>query len=99
MTHRPLRTSSPLWLSEHYWPALTDGLVLAQAQRTAEVGQAVDWLATLVVPDQQTVFALFAAHSSIDVARALRATGVDADRVSPALRLVPEAPTHSGGSS
>ncbi len=97
MTHRPCRTSSPLWLSEHYWPALTDGLVLAQAQRTAEVGQYVAWLATLVVPDQQTVFALFAAHSLNDVARALRGTGADADRVTAALRLSPEAPTLSRG--
>ncbi len=83
----PALTSAPLWLTEHYWPDLVDGLVLTQAQRTATVGHPVRWLTTLVVPDQQTAFGLFTAPTSDDVVRALQAAGPGADRVSVALRV------------
>ena len=83
----PALTSAPLWLSEHYWPDLADGLVLTQAQRTAMVGRPVHWLATIVVPGQQTAFGLFTGPSSRDVERALLAAGQGADRVSAALHV------------
>jgi hypothetical protein len=83
----PALTSAPLWLSEHYWPDLVDGLVLTQAQRTALVGYPVHWLATIVVPGQQTAFGLFTGPTSHDVERALLAAGPGADRVSAALRV------------
>jgi hypothetical protein len=83
----PALTSAPLWLSEHYWPDLADGLVLTQAQRTAMVGRPVHWLATIVVPGQQTAFGLFTGPSCRDVERALLAVGPGADRVSAALRV------------
>lgn len=89
----PALTSVPLWLSEHYWPDLVDGLVLTQAQRTAMVGHPVRWLATLVVPGQQTAFGLFTAPTSDDVERALTAAGPGADRVSAALRMTAAHPT------
>ena len=89
----PALTSAPLWLSEHYWPALTDGLVLAQAQRTAMVGLPVRWLATVVVPGQQTALGLFTAPGSGDVERALRAAGSDPDRVTAALHVTGTTPT------
>lgn len=83
----PALTSASLWLSEHYWPDLVDRLVLTQAQRTALVGDPVHWLATIVVPGQQTAFGLFTAPTSHDVERALLAAGPGADRVSAALRV------------
>ena len=83
----PVLTSAPLWLSEHYWPDLADGLVITEAQRTAMVGRPVSWLATIVVPGQQTAFGLFTGPSSRDVERALLAAGPGADRVSAALRV------------
>ena len=94
-THRqdvqlPHITSAPLWLSEHYWPDLVDGLVLGQAQRTAIVGRPVGWLGTIVVPSQQTAFGLFTGPSSREVERALLAAGPGADRVSAALHVTAE---------
>jgi hypothetical protein len=83
----PTLTSAPLWLSEHYWPDLVDGLVLGQAQRTAIVGRPVGWLGTIVVPAQQTAFGLFTGPSSREVERALLAAGPGADRVSAALHV------------
>jgi hypothetical protein len=83
----PALTSAPLWLSEHYWPDLTDGLVLTQAQRTAMVGPPVRWLATLVLPGEGTAFGLFTSPSLHDVEQALRAAGPEADRVSAALSV------------
>lgn len=83
----PALTSAPLWLSEHYWPDLADGLVLTQAQRTAMVGHPVRWLATLIVPGEQTAFGLFTGPTSHQVERALRAAGPGADRVSAALHV------------
>ncbi len=80
-------TSAPLWLSEHYWPDLVDGLVLGQAQRTAMVAGPVGWLGTIVVPAQQTAFGLFTGPSSRDVERALLAAGPGVDRVSAAWRV------------
>jgi len=80
-------TSAPLWLSEHYWPDLVDGLVLGQAQRTAMVAGPVGWLGTIVVPAQQTAFGLFTGPSSREVERALLAAGPGADRVSAALHV------------
>ena len=80
-------TSAPLWLSEHYWPDLVDGLVLGQAQRTAMVTGPVGWLGTIVVPGQQTAFGLFTGPSSREVERALLAAGPGADRVSAALHV------------
>jgi len=83
----PALTSEPLWLSEHYWPDLVEGLVLTQAQRTAMVGHPVRWLGTLVLPGQQTAFGLFTGPTSEDVERALRAAGPGVDRVSAALHV------------
>ena len=83
----PAVTSAPLWLSEHYWPDLVDGLVLGQAQRTAMVGRPVHWLGTIVVPAQQTAFGLYSGPSSRDVERTLLAAGSGADRVSAALHV------------
>lgn len=88
----PALTTAPLWLSEHYWPGLVDGLVLSQAQRTALVGHPVRWLATLVVPGQGTAFGLYGAPTSADVAHALTAAGAGADRVSAALRVTADRP-------
>ena len=83
----PALTSAPLWLSEHYWPDLVDGLVLGQAQRTAMVTGPVGWLGTIVVPAQQTAFGLYTGPSSREVERALLAAGPGADRVSAALHV------------
>lgn len=83
----PAVSAAPLWLTEHYWPDLSDGLVLLQAQRTTMVGHPVHWLTTVVVPGQQTVLGLFTAPRSDDVQRALRAAGPGADRVSAALHM------------
>lgn len=83
----PALTSSQVWLTEHYWPDLVDGLVLTQAQRTSMVGGSVRWLATIVLPGEQTAFGLFTGPSSRDVERALLAAGPGADRVTAALRV------------
>jgi hypothetical protein len=83
----PALTSRPLWLSEHYWPGLADGLVLAQVQRCALVPDGVRWLATVVVPGQQTAFGLFTALDGSDVERALTVAGARSDRVSAALQV------------
>jgi len=80
-------TSTPLWLSEHYWPDLVDGLVLGRAQRTAMVARPVGWLGTIVVPAQQTAFGLFTGPSAREVEQALLAAGPGADRVSAALHV------------
>ncbi len=85
----PALAGTPLWLSEHYWPDLADGLVLAQAQRTATVGRPVRWVTTLVVTGQQTAFGLFTAPTSDDVGQALVAAGPGADRISAALCVTP----------
>ena len=45
------------------------------------------WLATIVVPGQQTAFGLFTGPSSRDVERALLAAGPGVDRVSAAWRV------------
>lgn len=74
-------------MSEHYWPGLLDGLVLAHAQRTALVSDAVSWQATVVVSGQQTAFGLFTARDAADVERALAIAGARADRVTAALHL------------
>jgi hypothetical protein len=88
-------TSAPLWLSEHYWPDLADGLLLGQAQRTAIVGRPVHWLGTIVVPAQQTAFGLYSGPSSREVEHTLRAAGSGADRVSAALHVTADHPPAS----
>jgi hypothetical protein len=85
----PALIGAPLWLTEHYWPDLSDGLVLLQAQRTTMVGHPVHWLTTVVVPGQHTALGLFTAPAPDDVRRALRAAGPGADRVSAALHVTP----------
>lgn len=88
----PDLTSAPLWLSEHYWPDLAERGLLTRVRRTALVGQPVHWLATIVVPAQQTVFGLFTGPSSRDVERALIAAGPGSDRVSAALHVTADHP-------
>ena len=83
----PALTSRPLWLSEHYWPGLADGLVLAQVQRCALVPDGIRWLATVVVPGQDSAFGLFAAGDGTDVERALAIAGARSERISPALHV------------
>ena len=83
----PPLASAPLWMSEHYWPGLVDGLVLAQAQRTALVQPPAKWVATVVVPGEQTAFGLFMAPDESHLREALAVAGVTADRLSAALQL------------
>ena len=82
----PLATT-PVWVSEHYWPGLLDGVVLAQAQRTAMVHAPVTWLCTVVLADQQTAFGLFTADELSHIELALAVAGARADRLSAAVHF------------
>ena len=45
-----------IWVTEHYWPGLTDELVLAQAERLSRLPEC---RTTVVLPGQQTAFGFF----------------------------------------
>ena len=82
----PLATT-PVWVSEHYWPGLLDSVVLAHAQRTAIFHAPVTWLGTVVLADQQTAFGLFTAGDLSRLEQALAVAGARADRLSAAVQL------------
>lgn len=77
----------PVWVTEHYCPGVAEELVLAQAQR---LGQVPGWMATIVMPAEQTAFGLYAAPGA-DVRRALTRVGARAATINPGLRVSPSA--------
>ena len=87
----PRLTASSVWLSEHYWPDLGEGLVLAQVQRAALVRPPVRWVATFVLPGQQLALCVLAGPSQAEVTRSLSLAGIHPDRVNTALHVIAEA--------
>lgn len=81
-----------IWVTEHYWPGLTDELVLAQAERLSRLPEC---RTTVVLPGQQTAFGFFDAATDDDVRRALARVGVAAAAVTPGWHLAH--PTDSRG--
>jgi len=77
-------TSQPIWVTEHYWPDVADELVLAQAQRLAQVPT---WWGTVVLPGQQTVFGLFLADGPDQVRTAVARVAAPSVHVTAGLLL------------
>jgi len=82
-------TSQPIWVTEHYWPDVADELVLAQAQRLAQVPT---WRATIVLPGQQTVFGLFLADGPDEVRTAVARVAAASVHVTAGLLLTDQWP-------
>jgi hypothetical protein len=80
-----------IWLSEHYWPGVADELVLAQSQRLATVP---GWVASIVLPAQQTAFGLYVGQTPDDVRSALSRTGLSGGAIDPAWEITMPARTH-----
>jgi hypothetical protein len=82
-------TAQPIWVTEHYWPGVADELVLAQAQRLAQVD---GWWATIVLPGQQTAFGLFVSSGPEDVRAAVARVAAPSMHVSAGLVLAGDTP-------
>lgn len=75
-------TARQIWVTEHYWPDVTEELVLAQSQRLALVR---DWWGTIVLPGQQTAFGLFLSDGPADVREALAHVAAPSGHISAGL--------------
>ena len=73
-----------IWVSEHYWPGLSDELVLAQAERLSRLPSC---RTTVVLPGQQTAFAFFDAGDDSEVRATLAGSGIAAAAVTPGWQL------------
>jgi hypothetical protein len=81
------------YLVESYWPGVTERAVLDAAQRTRQAaselrrqGREVDFLASILVPEDETLFTLFRG-SEADVRTASMRAELPFERVLESLRI------------
>jgi hypothetical protein len=91
--------SGQTFLVERYWPgidlaALRDALLRleAAARELADEGSPVEHLGSILMPVDQVVFSLIAAHDESVVRRVNERAGLPTDRIAGAIALLGEPP-------